>query len=305
MPNSIYEALVGLQNKLGQLAPGLKPVPAGEQLAQKELERYGSVMARPEKAEWRKQSPALDTLFGGLIDAMKAPIENIGGPSQAILGPIRTKAQKQIAKAIFRGDPEVLQQMSASLKHFNIESPSLNRPKDPHEFQRALNQMADIGSSYGVNMEYPLKSELLIHPLARKGRAPTGQIYGSPAAGNEPDLVATALHEALHGFNAPLARQTGNATANALTKSIETQLNPTGKAALTFLAGEPPQRLLGEALSYLGESARRGGGPVAKDYYTAFKKPMFESTEKEAETYLRKSNIRQQLSDALKKGLIK
>jgi len=313
---SLYELLSGLQSNLGEYLPGLKPVPGGEQQAQYELSQHGSIMARPQKSEFMRNNPALDTILSPLINALKAPIENVSGPGQAILGPIRTKAQKQVAKAIFRGDeaikqnllkagkpaeeigPNVLEQMSKSFKQFNIEAPPIRRPKDPQEFNRAAAQMGDVGESYGVNREVnPALSEMIINPRTRYGRSPYGHIYNNPIAGQEPDLVATALHEALHGFNGPVARQAGREQASTLTSMIAPHLNLTGKSNLPLYYDQPVQQQLGEALSFLGEAARRGGSKEAPSIYNQIKPLMYKATEQEAANY-----FKQQLIENIRKG---
>jgi len=228
--------------------------------------------------------------------ALKIPQTTASG----IIGPIRTAAQKKIVKGIFRADPEVLEQMQKSLKQFNIRAPGVSAKGN---VDRTLRGVSDpVAGSYGVHQQVnPVLSEITIHPNTLRGKSPSGQIYGKGMAGTAPDLPATALHEGLHGFNTPLANETSLKSARKIVDMLSPELSLEGQAGVMgaeFGGGslqQSTQRAMKEALSYLGETALRGGGGAnAKPVYTAMKPPMFESTERNAQDYI--TQLLQQLS---------
>ena len=237
---------------------------ADEIKANMELARQGSVMARPEKPQWRKDSPLWDSVLSAL-DQMLAtanPVENIGGPSGAILGPIgRTAskatnlAQKHLAKGLVRGDPELAEMVRRSPKQFQITAPGVGMGG---EEARRIAEASGLGEAFGLHRQVsPELSQLIFNPNLLRGKAPTGAIYGSPTVGGAPDLVSTVLHEATHGFGTPLTRQLGPERQQALLQTILPNLPDYLKAPVT---SELPNvgRAANEAISYLGEAASRG-----------------------------------------------
>ena len=253
---------------------------ADEIRANMELARQGSVMARPEKPQWRKDSPLWDSIMGGIdqLLAVANPVENIGGPSGAVLGPIgRTAskatnlAQKHLAKAIFRADPEMAQMVRQSPKEFQIAAPGVGRGG---EEARRIAEASGLEGAYGLHRQVsPELSQLMFNPNLLKGRAPTGAIYGSPTVGGAPDLVSTVLHEATHGFGTPLTRQLSPERQQALLQTILPKLPDYLKAPVV---SELPNvgKAANEAISYLGEAGLRQGGE-AKSLFDALK-PLFE-----------------------------
>jgi len=238
--------------------------------------------------------------MAGLSPLLEMALKMPQTAASGIMGPVRTAAQKKIVKGIFRADPEVLEQMQKSLKQFNIRAPGVGGKGN---VDRTLRGVSDpVAGSYGVHQQVnPVLSEITIHPNTLRGKSPSGQIYGKGMAGTAPDLPATALHEGLHGFNTPLANETSLKSARKIVDMLSPELSLEGQAGVMgaeFGGGslqQSTQRAMKEALSYLGETALRGGGGAnAKPVYTAMKPPMFESAERNAQDYI--TQLLQQLS---------
>lgn len=123
--------------------PDLRSSIGGEMRAQDILSKAGSVMARPEKPEWRKQSPLADTVLTMIDKALSldpwhqilnidpktqvdpiAAMGNVGGAENAIWGPIRTAGQKQAYNALWRMDPEQAMAVHADPRTLNLRAES-------------------------------------------------------------------------------------------------------------------------------------------------------------------------------------
>lgn len=117
----------------------------GEMRAQDILEKAGSVMARPQLPEWRRDSPLLNTAMGMVDKALSfepwnqilninpkqeidpmAAMTNIGGAENAIFGPIRTRGTKQAVSALWRHNPEDVAAVAADPRTLNITAPKGN-----------------------------------------------------------------------------------------------------------------------------------------------------------------------------------
>lgn len=214
-------------------------------------------------------------------------IAKLGPILGGILGPIRTADQKQVIKALFRADPEVLQAAVNSPKQFNFRVPTSEGTSNINSLLRRISD--PLEGNYGVHTSStPLFSNIAIHPNTLRGQSPQGQIYGSPNAGTEPNLLSTVLHEVLHGFNSPLANETPNLQANKIVQMLRPHLTGPGKTAVSYNMLDSPQKAMKEALSYLGEAATTGqGSEMSGDIYKAMKPKMFESADRQARDYMK------------------
>lgn len=117
----------------------------GEMRAQDILEKAGSVMARPQLPEWRRDSPLLNTAMGMVDKALSfepwnqilninpkqeidpmAAMTNIGGAENAIFGPIRTRGQKQAVSALWRHSPGDVMAIEADPRTLTVTAPKGN-----------------------------------------------------------------------------------------------------------------------------------------------------------------------------------
>ena len=232
--------------------------------AQQELERQGSIMARPEKPQWRKDSPLLDSILGALDQLLSVanPLENIGGPSGAVLGPIgRTaskavnQAQKHVAKAIFRADPSQLQAV--------VEDPRMLRLSTPTK--PGLQAMLKSGdypgealATYRGSSTMPLGT-MTVPPTTLRGLDPSGL---RDTLANVPQA---ALHETQHFLNQPRIYTTETALgkvhpqSGALFDLLSPYLSGGAKQAARqgALRNMNPAIAVDEALAYLSGMGTR------------------------------------------------
>ena len=226
----------------------------------------GSIMARPQKSQAELESPLLsmvmDLARGGLNP--NTLLENVSGPAQAMLGPIgRTasplmnRVQKQLAKALFRGDPGMAELARSSPKMIQLSAPGAGMPQGAaRRLAPDIDPTGLLGESFGVHSAInPALSNVRINPKTLKGRAPTGDIYGSPEAENLPDLVSTVLHEVTHGFGGPLTRQAKPETLKSLLNTALPELPDVFRNAV--LSEPTAAKQANEAISYLSEAALR------------------------------------------------
>ena len=234
--------------------------------AQKELERQGSVMARGEEPQWKKDNPLMASVLDTIMPLLQGGFDptNISGPSQAVLGPIgktasvsMNRVQKQLAKALFRGDPGMAELARSSPKMIQLSAPGAGMPAGAaRRLAPDIDPTGILGESFGVHSTVnPALSQVKINPKTLKGRAPTGDIYGSREAGNLPDLVSTVLHEVTHGFGGPLTRQAQPATLQNLLNTTLPQLPDVFRKAV--LSEPTAAKRANEAVSYLSEAALR------------------------------------------------
>jgi hypothetical protein len=135
----------GLLAGIYNAPPDLRGSIAGEMRAQDILEKAGSVMARPQKPEWRQQSPLLDTALTMIDKALSfdpwhqilnidpktqidpiAAMGNVGGAENAIFGPIRTAGQKQAVRALWRHNPGDVMAIEADPRTLTVTAPKGN-----------------------------------------------------------------------------------------------------------------------------------------------------------------------------------
>ena len=234
--------------------------------AQKELERQGSIMARPDEPQWKKENPLMASVLDTILPLLQGGFDpsNISGPSQAILGPIgRTasplmnRVQKQLAKALFRGDPRMAELARSSPKMIQLSAPGAGMPESmARRMAGDIDPTGLLGESFGIHSTVnPALSNVKINPKLLKGRAPEGSIYGSAEAGNLPDLVSTVLHEVTHGFGGPLTKQVQPATLKSLLNTTLPELPDVFRNAV--LSEPTAAKQANEAISYLSEAALR------------------------------------------------
>lgn len=216
-----------------------------------------------------KGAPGFDVVNNVLrnllsLTGMEDPISQMGGPAGAVLGPIGRTAspamnriQKQLAKALFRGDPGMAELARRSPKMIQLTAPGAGMPKDvAKRMAPDIDPSGLLAENFGIHTTVnPALSNIKINPQLLKGRAPSGAIYGSEAAGNLPDLVTAALHEVTHSFGGPLTKQAKPVTLQNLLNNTLPELPDVFRNAV--LSEPTIQKQANEAISYLGEAASR------------------------------------------------
>jgi len=263
----------------------------------------GSARAQPREAA-QAQGP-LGATLNDVVNALN-PINwmgGFGGASGAVLGPIRTAAQKQAVQGLRRFDPALLEAVVKSPKQFNITVPgaatdtlsgAMVAKAAPDTVDRLLSSLGlDIAENYGTHRQVnPVLSQVNIHPNTLRGRAPSGAIFGSEAVGINPNLPGTVGHEVLHGFNKQFAADLSPDMQARLLRTILPQLHPEAKGAVASYMSEGEgglSRALAESLSYLGEAARTpgiGGGPDARGLYEALLPKMIQHTDETGRRFI-------------------
>lgn len=187
----------------------------------------------------------------GLMEEMMNQVNPMAG----VFGPIRSKAQKHIAKAIFRRDPETFQAVANSPRQMHINEPPSRLPRDvedqwiPQQIQveggggvpthtkwklprnanyihegkvRKGQNVDDIYSIYGQYADNAVDpafgGSIVINPRLMRGKSPFGDVGEVPWGGKVHELPGTALHEAQHFLNSPRISQVQSKTGDHLTE---------------------------------------------------------------------------------------
>lgn len=232
-------------------------------VAQQELQSQGSIMGKPPQAR-HTGSPLLDTVLNALdaVIGVVNPLENISGPSQAILGPIgRTastvmnQAQKKAAKALWRGDPATLEAVKADPRLLNIFTPGagqISAASDARKFDPVLK---DAYAYYRGSQSLPTGS-ITVGPELMQGAK-------GAALANLPQVMT---HEATHFLNQPRIYEQG--LADPILQRMTEMLSPYLSKAAQRGVAQGTQRVgkdvgLDEALAYLSGPGTRN--PATED----------------------------------------
>lgn len=154
----------------------------------------GSIMARPQRSQAEIESPLLGMVMDLARGALNPTnlLENIGGPSQAILGPIRTQAQKKVAKALFRADPELIQAAQSDPRLLNFFTPGAGVKGGVAKAEMANPAMRDAYATFRETMGGKA-GEIMVNPRTMLGDK--GAIYAN--------LPQVTRHEATHFLRRP------------------------------------------------------------------------------------------------------
>ena len=159
---------------------------------QNELTKYpGTRDADPNAGGFDVANNILRNLLS--ITGMNDPITQAGGPSSAVLGPIRSAAQKHAIKALFRHDPKTLEAVVSDPRIMQVSTPTI-------EGTKILSQSGALPSNalatYTGSSSLPTGT-IRVPATTMRGKNPQGVM--NPLA-NVPQVVG---HEATHFLNEP------------------------------------------------------------------------------------------------------
>lgn len=253
----------------------------------------------PGTSQAEKGAPGFDVANNVLrnllsLTGMEDPVSQLGGPSGAVLGPIgRTaspamnRVQKQLAKALFRGDPGMAELARSSPKMIQLSAPGAGMPVGAaRRMASDIDPTGLLGESFGIHSTVnPALSTVKINPKVLKGRAPTGATYGSPEAGSLPDLVSTVLHEVTHGFGGPVTQQAQPETLKTLLNTTLPELPDVFRNAV--LSEPTVRKQANEAISYLSEAALRSpAGSSQRNLWEGLKSLFPQAVEGDISNYI-------------------
>lgn len=242
---------------------------------QNELTKYpGTSEADPNAPSFDVVNNVITNLLGatGLSD----PVSQIGGPSQAILGPIGrvtaeaagsagaakgvNQAQKKIIKAIFRGDPETLKEVVQSPRMMQVGVPGAGATGLSKQNQQELVD-AVMQASYAHFQPGGLGGTVRVHPKVMRGISP--RLNTPLKAQGVEGLPDMAVHEATHFLNEPgfdILRKGGGLAQFDLGAALRPFLGHTAYGPRiveqNLMRGNTPTAV-NEALSYLAQPTGR------------------------------------------------
>lgn len=247
---------------MGLLEDILKDPKIREAMASRELQRQGSVMG--------KEKDTSSPLMGTINDLLKIlnPVDWMGGPGQAILGPIRTAGQKQIAKTLAKNAPELLKEAIASKRMLHITAPQ-PLSKAAKEMTKTLPPNLEGGGQELINVvmkemrqKYPqyatygmyqdalnpsFGGTMTLNPNTLRGLSPKGT--RTPTT-----LSQVAEHELTHFLTAPQTKALTPSQGMDVGMALESLLGPHGKSYVReHIRSGDSERAASEALSYLSE----------------------------------------------------
>ena len=235
-----------------------------EAAAQKELESSGSVMAG------KRYKPGRLGIVGDVIQQLLEqinPIEWMGGPGQAILGPIRTAGQRKIAKTLAMDFPELLREAVASKRMLHISAPQPAKsmakevakaapsgteitPKLLAAMEKELINKFPEYKNYGLYQDALNPSfggTMTLNPKTLRGLSPTG----TRTATTFPQVAG---HELTHFLTAPQTKALTEGQGMDVAAALQKYLGPHGRETVgEHLIGGESERAASEALSYLSE----------------------------------------------------
>ena len=262
----------------GDVSAATAPGATGDLLSyiQNELTKYPGTTTADANA------PTFDVVNNVITNLLAAsglsdPLSQIGGPSQAILGPIGrvtaeaagsagaakgvNQAQKKIIKALFRGDPETLKEVVQSPRMMHVGVPGAGAEGLPKQNQQQLID-AVMQEAFAHFQPASLGGTVRVDPRVMRGISPrTKTPLTAQGVEGLPDMVT---HEATHFLNEPgfdIMRKGGQGLAQfdlgkALLPFLEhTAYGPT-IVKRHLLRGNTPTAV-NEALSYLAQPTGR------------------------------------------------
>jgi len=271
-----------------------------ELLAQEELSKAGSVMAKPQQPQWRRNLPQTLGPTAGtavqsgmdLLDAVLSfanPVENIGGPTSAMLGPIGrataqtagslggakriNQAQKKIIKALFRGDPQDLADIVKSDRMLHVQVPGAagRRGMSKTESDALINKIME--GSFAHIQRSPISETMRVHPRTMRGLHPN-KPETMISSGTE-GLTDVVKHEGTHFLNTENLFRGMEPPGPDLARFAEALVPFIGQAKYgPRIVGQHMDRghlitAVDEALSYLSQSG--GRAPAATWLHQAIK----------------------------------
>lgn len=246
-----------------------------ERQATSQLQREGSVMAGT--------SGSQQGLFEFLIKQLvgDSPYGFLGGGT---LGPIRTKAQKKIAKTLYSAVPELLKEAIADPRMLFFQQPAplkkavketikelppytRNMIDLEQEVARELRRKFPEYSNYGIfrpALNPAFGGSMTINPNLLRGLGPRG-------SRSEVLLPEVATHELTHFLTEPTTRGISDKLGIEAAKRFLPHLSPGGRAQVedAIFLGEG-ERAFSEALSYLSEGLVKKEG-LSKEATELFK----------------------------------
>jgi hypothetical protein len=193
--------------------------------------------------------------------------------AKGIFGPIRTKQQKQVAKSLWRADPDTFRAVAADPRQMDIRVPEAI-PMTVPAAQRSEMVLNDpISRIYGLyrnkgNMGFGGRLE--VNPRVLRGMSP--DMRRKPVVDIESNLPSTTLHEATHFLNVPEVYSMSDDKAKQLAMELMPYLHEQGMSSVANrLDKNLPTLALDEALAYLSEAGMRKLTPEAKDIWSALK----------------------------------
>lgn len=223
----------------------------------------GSIMANysapTPMSEFLKSNPLLATVLDVANIFKPSPLDAAGGGSQAALGPIRTQAQKQAVKAIFRHDPETLKAVVDDPRMLQILTPTT---KGGPGAVQALGLTPESLANYGDSATLPL-GRIAVQPTTFRGQTPSG---GVDMLANLPQVMG---HEATHFLNSPRLYKQPMAPADVsnMYNQIAPFIGPHARTAARegAQAANDPRVGLDEAMAYLtGKTTRADSGGIGE-----------------------------------------
>src|SRR5688572_572222 len=253
-------------------------------MAEAQLKEAGSVMAKPQQPDWRKNLPRTLGPTAGtgvqagmdLLDAVLKlgnPLENISGPAQAVLGPIGratpalvgkgakaiNQAQKKIVKALFRGDPETLKEVVASPRMMHVGVPGAGGGLPKKQTQQLIDEV--MNKSFAHYQPSSAGGTVRVDPRVMRGKD-VRKGFGTLTEQVIEGLPDMAVHEATHFLNEPMNRQASEVLRPDLRRlagAIEPFIGQAafGPKIVDQLTLANPRLAVNEALSYLSQPTGR------------------------------------------------
>ena len=227
-----------------------------------------------------------------LLDAVLSfanPVENIGGPTSAMLGPIGrataqtagslggakriNQAQKKIIKALFRGDPQDLADIVKSDRMLHVQVPGAagRRGMSKTESDALINKIME--GSFAHIQRSPISETMRVHPRTMRGLHPN-KPETMISSGTE-GLTDVVKHEGTHFLNTENLFRGMEPPGPDLARFAEALVPFIGQAKYgPRIVGQHMDRghlitAVDEALSYLSQSG--GRAPAATWLHQAIK----------------------------------